>query len=241
MDKAREILEKIKDEKIEPKSRWRFLLKDYMIWVAFASSILVGSVAFSVIIFLLSNNDWDIYRYLDKNFISYLFLSLPYVWIIILALFAFIACFNYKHTKNGYRVNPIAIVLISILISIFLGGIMFKNGLGQTIDYTLSKNIPYYEKVLIHRHAVWNNPERGLLSGEIIKIEDKNNFSIISFNKENWEITGDDIYWRGPVIQAPGERIKIIGRIERDNIFKAQEVRPWMGSGRGMHQRMLKH
>ncbi|MDD3498462.1 MAG: hypothetical protein PHH24_03085 [Candidatus Moranbacteria bacterium] len=237
MDKAKEILERIKEKKIKPRSRWKFMLKDYAIWIFFGLSILIGAMAFSVIIFLLNDNDWDVYKYLDKNFASYFLMSLPYVWIIILALFFFLAYFNYRHTKTGYRVNPIAIVLTSILISVFLGGIMFGSGFGRLIDIVLSRSIPYYERMLVYRQAVWNNPERGLLSGKIIEIENENNFSIRSFDGNDWEVVGDSIYWRGSAMQRPGERIKLIGKIKSGNVFEAREVRPWIGGkGRGMHR-----
>jgi hypothetical protein len=236
MNNAKEIFDKIKEKKIEPRSKWRFLLKDYLIWVFFGLAILIGSMAFSVIIFLLTDNDWDVYKYLDKSFTSYVILSFPYLWIIILASFSFLAYFNYRHTKVGYKINPIAIVLVSVLISIFLGSILFKSGFGQAIDYTFSKNIPYYEKMIIYRQALWSNPEKGLFAGRIIEINNKNNFYIKSLDGEKWQIVGDDILWKGSVPQELGIRIKIIGEIDSDNIFIANEIRPWIGKGGGMHR-----
>lgn len=239
MDKASEILSKIKEKKIEPKSRWRFLLKDYMVWVFFGSAILVGAMAFSVIIFLLNDNDWDIYEHLDKSFASYLLLSLPYLWIIILSLFSFLAYFNYRNTRNGYRVNPVAIVLVSVLLSVVLGGVSFGAGFGRVIDSTFSENIPYYENMIMYRQAVWNNPEKGLLSGTITEIEDNDNFYIEDNEEEDWEIKGEDILWRRPETQEVGEKVKVIGEKEDEDTFVAEEVRPWIGQGRHARQNKI--
>jgi len=232
MNNAKEIFNKIKEKKIEPKSKWKFLLKNYLIWVFFSLAILVGSIAFSVIIFLLTDNDWDVYKYLDKNFISYILLSLPYIWIIILIIFSFLAYLNYKHTKSGYRINPITIVFISILLSVFAGGIMFSIGFGKIIDSTLSKNMPYYEKMIGYRQAVWNNPEKGLLAGKIIKINNENDFYIKSLDDKDWQIVGDNIFWKGSTSSELDMRIKIVGEMRDDNIFYAKEIRSWTKGGR---------
>ncbi len=236
MDKAIEILSKIKERKIEPKSKWRFLLKDYMVWLFFVVAIAVGAMAFSVIIFLLKDNDWDIYEHLDKSFASYLLLSLPYVWIVILAVFSFLAYLNYKNTRNGYKLNPVAIVLVSVLLSVALGGVSYGAGFGRVIDSTLSENIPYYENMIRYRQTIWSNPERGLLSGTIIEIEDDDNFYIEDSAEEGWEIKGEDILWRRPEIQEVGEKVKIIGEKENENTFIAEEVRPWIGRGKRMQE-----
>ena len=230
---AEKILKTIKDKQIRPKSKWFFLLKNYLIWTLFTISVFIGAIAISVIFFSLADNDWDIYRNLNKNISTYILISLPYIWIVILTSFSFLAYFNYKHTKRGYRINPLMIVSGSIFISIFLGIAFYFAGLGQIIEYKLSNNIPYYEKIIAHRFIMWNNPERGLLAGKIIKIDSANNFYIKALDNKVWKIIGNNILWQGKAEKGSGERIKIIGKMMGSDVFVAREVRPWIGKCMG--------
>jgi hypothetical protein len=229
MSKAKDILRKIEEEKIEPKSKWLFLVKDYLIWFLFLLAIVIGSVAWSVIVFLLLDNDWDVYMHLERSFISSVIISLPYIWIIIVILFYFLAYFNYKHTKGGYKIKPLIIVSVSVLVSIVLGGFLLANGFGRTIDSALSQNVPYYEKMIGYREDVWNNPDKGLLGGRILKMKNENNFLLEGLDDKRWKIVGDNIFWSGHVSPGPGVRIKVIGEKRDDNLFYAEEVRPWIG------------
>ena len=77
---AKKVLEQIKSKGILPKPRWRFLLKDYLIWLFFGLTIIVGSLASSIIIFMVRSNDWDLYNRLHLPFFLK---TLPYFWIII--------------------------------------------------------------------------------------------------------------------------------------------------------------
>ena len=54
---SKQVLEKIKDKKIKPKSKWEFLLKDYVWWFLGILALNIGGLAFSVIIYFLVNND----------------------------------------------------------------------------------------------------------------------------------------------------------------------------------------
>lgn len=235
MSKAKKILKSIKDRKIKPKSKWLFLLRNYLVWLIFGLAIFVGAIATSVIIFSLTDNDWDLYKILDKSSVSYIIMSLPYIWIVILIIFSLLSYLNYKHTKTGYRIEPIKIISISVLLSVFFGSILFTGGFGEFIDYKLSKDIPYYEKMMAQRQLIWSNPEKGLLAGEVVKINSKNDFYIRSLSGEEWHIIGDSILWKGRASGSEGKKVKIIGRILGDNVFIAEEIRPWFSGGRGTY------
>lgn len=237
MDKLTDsIVSKIKKEKIAPAPKWMFLAKNYSIWMLFILAVIIGGLAFAVILFLLTDNDWDIYKQLDKSFGEYLLLSLPYFWIIFLGLFSVAAFYNYKHTKKGYRQSPYLIVVASILASVVIGTVFFYAGLGSKIENIFADNFPYYENFTQHRMDVWNNPERGLLAGTITEADDKDNFILKDFEGKDWEIQSGSASWAGRVIFQEGEQIKIIGEKKNDNIFSAQQIRPWMSRGRGMRK-----
>ena len=51
---SEKVLKEIKEKKIEPAPRWQFLLKDYFVWLSFAASVIIGAIAFCVILYFLS-------------------------------------------------------------------------------------------------------------------------------------------------------------------------------------------
>jgi len=229
-DKVEKIFENIKEKKVKPKARWFFLAKDYCIWGIFAAATILGSLAISVIIFFLTDSDWDLYKYLDKSFWGYVLLSLPYFWLVILAGLAWLAYFNYKHTRKGYLFNPYLVVFASIATSVVLGWGLFANGMGEKIDEILESNFTYYTGVEEHKKEFWSNPESGLLAGEIKEVEEEE-ILLEDFNGKEWQVETDDAQWKKSVSGEAGENVKIIGETEGDETFKAQEIRPWKGNG----------
>lgn len=227
-DRANKILKNIETKKIKPTPKWKFLLKDYFVWGLFGLSTLVGALATGVIIFICNDYDWDIYNYLGKSFWSYGLILVPYFWIIILVLLGFLAYFNYQHTRRGYLLNPYLVIVGSVFISIVLGWFLFNSGIGERVDKFFAKEIPYYQGTEITKQYFWTKPERGLLSGRIDKINSKNNFILKDFKGRHWEVTEEDnIVWRRGANRQVNQEIKIIGKIVKENVFRAQEIRPW--------------
>ena len=226
------ITKKIKEEKIQPISKWKFLMKDYLIWTAFGISVIIGGLAFAVIIFLLTNNDWSIYRNLDKSFIEYTFLSLPYFWIMFLGIFSAVAYYNYKHTKSGYKYNPLLAILASIILSFILGSTLFYAGLGSKIEDAFVDKFPYYKNIMEKRMEIWNNSGQGLLAGTIEKVNDSS-FIIKDLSGKKWEVNIENAVVKKVMVIQEGAMVKIIGRDDGDNLFIAEQLRPWMGGGYG--------
>jgi len=229
-EKVEKIFESIKEKKVKPKSRWFFLVKDYCVWGIFAVATILGSLAISVIVFVLTDSDWDIYKYLDKSFWGYVLLLLPYFWLVILAGLAWLAYFNYKHTRKGYLANPYLVVMVSVAVSVVLGWGLFANGMGGKIDEVLENNFTYYIGAEEHKKEIWSNPESGLLSGEIKEVEDKE-ILLEDFDGKEWQVETNEAQWRKSVSSEAGEEVKIVGKIEDEETFKAQEIRPWQGKG----------
>jgi hypothetical protein len=229
------VLHKIKEEKISPKPRWHFLLRDCFLWLAFAVSVIVGSLAFCVIFTITLNNDWDIYDRLGRTFFQHVIFSLPYLWIILVILFLGLAFYNYKHTKEGYRYEAFTILGLSVIASIVLGALFSASGAGERIDLYLVRNFPGYEKLSCcrNRQDIWLQPEKGLLAGEIMEIEDESDFTLEDFNGFVWQVEKEpDFVRRGPVLEREGEEVKLLGEREDEFIFHAHEMRRWNGNGK---------
>jgi len=225
---SQNVLEKIKEKKIRPRPKWIFSLKDLGFWLMFSASLILGSISTSLIIFIMRNNDWDLYLRLGHSVFKFILITLPYFWLIFLVFFWIISYYNLKKTKSGYKRNSFSIVLINILVSIILGSTLYFCGLGSELEGSLEENIPPYSRMFYQRHEMWNKPDKGLIGGKIIIFESNNNFKIISLGKKEWNILSEDPIIHPRLILQEGRRVKIIGREISGNIFEAKEIRPFI-------------
>jgi len=230
-DLGKKVLERIKAEKIEPKPRWQFLLRDCLIWTAFSISVIVGALSFGVILFVFLSNDWDLYKYLQVNPFQHFIFSLPYLWVIVLLVFLALAYYNYKHTKSGYRWEAYYVWGLSILASVILGLLFhFAFGLGEKIDRALSGNLPVYARIhaYCNRKNVWSQPEKGLLAGEVKKIEDDDGFELEDFKGLAWYVEKDEkLLMPVGFVVVVGRKVKLIGEKRDEKLFRAWEIRTW--------------
>lgn len=227
MSVSEKTLKTIEEKKITPEPRWHFSLRDYFFWFLFFVSIIVGSLATSAILFMLFSNDWDVYEYLDRSLFEHIFISMPYLWISILVLFIFAAYYNFKYTRRGYRYEIYIIVFGSVLISIAAGSVLFYSGLGEGIHEIFMEQVPFYNNLVYDKEDVWDNPRKGLLAGEMTDIEDQDDFILRDFNGKIWLIKRGDPLCCDPALIRRGKEVELIGRMEDDNIFFVNSMRPW--------------
>ena len=221
---SEKILEKIKEKNITPKPKWTFLLKDYSIWLLSVGSLIIGSLAVSVIIFLVRNDDWDVYKHINDSLGQFILLTLPYFWIIFLIIFILAANYNIKHTKKGYKYELHTLVFSGVAISLLLGVFLHNFGVGHAIDKILTHKMPVYTKVIQGKHGRWADPEKGLLAGQIIKIENKDKFKLKDLKENTWVIVKTDNTFVKMVEIKIDERVRIIGAKQGDNVFQAIQI-----------------
>ncbi len=232
MDIEEKTLKTIEDKKITPQPRWHFMLKDYTLRLIFVFSVTFGAMAVSAILFMISDHDWDVYEYLDRSLFEHIFISMPYLWIFALSFLLLIAYYNFEHTRQGYRYEIYKVILGSVFISVVLGAVLFWAGLGKVIHETFSKQVPFYNDLVYDRYDVWDNPQKGLLGGEIINIKDENDFSLRDFRGNIWQIKKKenllclDRCFNESLMRL-GSQIKLIGEPDGGNIFFVKEIRPW--------------
>ena len=232
------LVEKIKEEKMTPKPRWHFLLKDYVVWGAGILALLIGAAAVSVIIYLLKYNGWELREETHKSLLEFFLVTLPYFWLVFLGVFVFILYYNLQHTKKGYRYSVWFIAIAGVLSSIILGGILYLFGVGQRIDNVLGARAPLYETVINRQLSFWLNPEEGRLTGIIASEVIGGNFYLVDPSGTAWQIQGRDLGngYRAADFLKTGEPVNIIGQVVADNIFQAAIIKPLM-PGRGFFDR----
>ncbi len=230
---SNQVLNIIKDNRIKPKPRWYFLTKNYLIWSLFSLSVILGSISFSMVLFITRQLDWDIYRYVGESWLKTVFISLPYFWVIFLLIFLGVAYYNFIHTRRGYRFKIFSILLSSLIISIILGSLFYARGFSESLENIFREKIPYYNKMVYTWERQWMQPERGLITGTIqeIDLSRQTDFVLIDLNNNLWKIEAANALWKGKLAPYPGLKLKIIGQIKDTNIFEAKEIRIWPGEG----------
>ena len=225
-DFDKNLLKKIHDDHLLFKPRWKFLLKEYTIWIFSVILIAIGGLAISVIIYLIRNSDWDVYSSISGNIIFFIFLILPYVWIILLILFIASAQYYIKHTKKGYKHRVWIIVIGTVAISMVLGIVLYKFEFAEIIDEAMLERIPYYGQFSGHPVGRWQHPETGILAGEITDFDESDIFELNDIKGNPWKVSGKN----SADIKIPffviGLRIRLIGRQTGDNNFHADRIMP---------------
>jgi len=220
------ILKIIKEKHIKPKPKWEFLLKNYLIWTIFSLAIIVGSLSTAVVIFIIRNYNWVENH--EFGLLKNLIINIPYFWMIILVLFLFIAYYNFKHTKTGYRYNPYLIIIVSILISLILGSTIYATGFGETLERIFYQRLPFYQNIMHQGGRMFLDPNQGRLAGIISEI--KNNKLIVeSFDGDQWTVLIDDADYFDINMLQPETRVMIMGKMIENNTFEAEMIRPWFG------------
>ena len=234
---SKNTLQQIKKENIKPIPKWQFLLKDSLVWGLFAINLILGSIGFAISLYILGSNDVLLDTSLVKNAWEWIILSIPIAWILLTILFVFIAYYNFKHTKEGYRFTVVKIFIINIVVSVVLGVVINGLGLSQKLNTIFSDHIPFYNHTMDLRSDIWMRPESGYLAGTIVDINsDTKILKIEDLKGKIWDILYQDATVKGRVVLELGEEIKIVGNAVSDNVFEASEIRPWVGNGRQMQE-----
>lgn len=222
---------KIKDERIRPEPRWKYLAKKYSAWLSFFAAALFAAALFSVIYFLLTQLDWDLSATM-RSFPIFYYLSLvPYLWIIPLIAIVFLAFFALRKTERGYRYNFLKVVAAVFGIILAFGTMTTLAGFGGKINGAMVHGFPGYGRLVATKESQWSQPEKGLLAGTIDSVS-KNSVDLQDLSGKDWQIQiGNNTLVRPSVSLESGEMIKIIGQAQNSQSFKADEIRPWQGKG----------
>jgi hypothetical protein len=223
------LITKIKDEKISPKPKWRFLLKNSLIWIMGFISLILGAVATSLIFYMLTGEEF-IFNHPRNNIFEALLFVIPFFWIICLALFSLLVYYYIKHTKKGYKYSARTIIVAITVISIVFGGALSALGVDRLIDDTLGARAPMYDKFINPRIEYWSNPADGRLTGMITDFLEPNSYTLIDPSGLIWIIKIDEEKEVDKVIiDRP---IRVLGEDVGEQVFDVEKVLS-VGPGRG--------
>jgi hypothetical protein len=220
------IMEQIDEDKIVPLPRWRFILLRIFFYLLALMSVIIGSLSVGVIFFLFI--DYNQHGLLEVSYdITDFLLAIPFVWIIVFALFIFITKIIVKHTKKGYKYSLFRIIFISVLLSVIFGSVLNFIGVGKMTHYFLNK-ISIYNFATYDSMDAWDRPTFGRLGGIINSIKDNSNFSIIDFNGQTWQIHLSVSKNNKSFIPELNSTVRMSGSFESSsNIFIAPLIHEW--------------
>lgn len=233
MDKEKEqnnisnkVFEKISDEKVCPKPRWEFVAKNTGIWVFGGVTVVLGSFAVAATLFVFKNIRFELYSATHENFITFTIEFLPYLWVVLLVLFISATHYSIRHTDQGYKYNLTMIIVSSVSLSLIFGSLLYLTGFGQIIDRDFGRHIPLHKTIESHNQKIWNNPERGLLSGRII-ISTSSEIILKDSNDKDWILITSDLPGRGMEVLEKYEKVRVIGKDEENQMFYVCLVMPF--------------
>src|SRR3989339_397673 len=179
------ILRKIKKEHIKLVPKWHFVFRNVLFWIVFVISLFFGALSFAVTLLFLLNTDWSLHDQLHSNFVHFLFISLPYFWIIFLILFAIIAHIDLRHTEKGYRYRTVWMLIGNISIVVISGAIFYNFGLAHEFDERFQKHMPFYGRMM-NREQIWLCDDCGLLAGKIISVDNMEIIILEDLKNQIW-------------------------------------------------------
>lgn len=238
----RKTMERLKKEKLRPLPKWRFVLIDASFWALIVSAVLFSAVAVAVGGYLLFQIDWEALRYMRGGSVGIFFLYVPYIWFAILAVLLASVFYFIRKTKEGYKYKWV-VILFSFLVSALSFGIVAHFArVGKIADDFAYRRIPLYGNFTPGMERMWQRSDDGFLAGTINSIG-KNKVEITDLAGNKWEvIISKETVLGGPLEIEEASFVKIIGRKQTENIFKADTIISGMGrmmrgfDGSGMHR-----
>ena len=211
------VLDLIEREKIKPKTRLYFSVKDKALWSLLLISMIFGSIACSVMIFSFTNSEFGFYDMTNDSFIDFLFRVTPYLWVILFVVFGLIGYENFKHTNKGYRYSFGFIVVVGLVINIVLGIILHSFGVSKIIDHDFSSDSMFIRSSDSLRQDSWNQPDRGILSGQVISYG-STTFVLKDFNGNLWTVSSAYIPDVSLDLISTSSEVRVIG-VKQDVYF----------------------
>lgn len=227
-DFSGKIVDKIKKNKIDVKPKV-FNYKSLLFWLIFAFLIILGGVAFSLMLISIFSFGRENLQYASGGFLKIFFMSIPYLWIVLFGLFAYFGFRAFRSTDKGYRQNFILILLIMFLASFSLGALLHITGVSKRMHQVMTDRVPLYHHLVPTKEGQWSRPGMGMVGGQIIRTG-KDFIVVQDFkSRKTMVVYSDETILGKNVKLKKGERVRVVGeRIDKKS-FKAKVIQSWDG------------
>lgn len=210
------LFERIEKEQVCPHSRLFFQSRELAVWLLWLASVVIGSLAVAVSVFMVTHLQYELYEVTHENFFTFLVEVLPYLWIIVFALMVYVAIYNLKHTKYGYR-YPVPVILLSSIVMSFAGGSALQFfGFGYVVDRTLGHQVSMYTSIDKLEKRLWQMPEDGRLVGKQV-FSTLSPTSTVVFEDtigQRWRMDVSELQSRDIELLASEKPVRLLGKAE---------------------------
>ncbi|MES2966202.1 MAG: hypothetical protein V4668_00275 [Patescibacteria group bacterium] len=235
------VLERIEQEAITPTPRWQFFVGEGILWLIWLGTVIFGSAALSVTAYVALSATYALYEATHENFVTFLIQSMPYLWLVLFSLMAYLTVFEVKKTKRGYRYGTF-VILGSSLACTVIGSVLFHAlGLGYVVDRTLGQQISMYMSMEKSERKMWQMPAKGRLLGEIHTPESGGENEVINFKDTTgalWRISDGEMTDKERALLLSGATVRLLGTTTSEFSFHVCGVFPWL-QGKAMGRREL--
>jgi len=232
------VLGAIESSGAEPRSRWYFLLHEWVVWFVAGLCLMLGSVATALTIYIAQASLF-IERQLSLSDIGLFVSLLPYLWLLLLGAGLIYGLHAYRKTAHGYRAQSGWVVGLSIVLSVFVGSTLHAAGVGATIDRYLLNQVPLYGPMSGYYPEHWQAPHEGVAVGVVDVVEQDHlvlqglDGRVIDVVLEQETVVGEH------VLLEPGASVRVYGSTTDGEVIyvEAEDIRPFRGrggAGRGM-------
>lgn len=229
MSNAQKILSKIQNENIQPKPEWMFTSGEWIKRLVYLVFVLTGSASFSIILYAISVNGFDLIQHFKHSTLESVLVLLPILWLAALLFFLAASVVSVLFTGKAYKYTFGKWMSLTTGISMTLGTLFFITGGAKWLEHSFETNIESYESLLEKKTTIWSQPELGTLSGEITEVGDEF-IRLKDWKKQSWTIETTSAFIAPVLDIQPGVQIKINGQKTGDFGFTAEKIRPWGGA-----------
>lgn len=231
---SKKVLGQIKRKQTQPLPAWRFTLQSLVTWLGFLVFVGLGSLAVSVVLFLVTAHDYTQIAMFRGGPFGYWLRALPFLWLLVLSLLLLAAYLDFRRTETGYRYRSFAVIGGLVAVSLLGGYGLHAAGLGQRTDAKLAKYLPRYRQLAPRGQDLWHQPELGMMVGQVTAVEPPDQLEVKCHMGEQWRVRLPASY-TGPLPEV-GDRLRVFGepadvRLPRPGDplpeFTAETVLPW--------------
>lgn len=221
-----EIIERIKEDNIQPHSKRYFLLKNYVMWAFFGLVILLGGLVTSIDIHLFRSAAEDLGELENLGFFNFILTAMPYFWIVLTLAFVTIAISYYRQTKTGYRHEFVSIVITGFCGMLILGLIFHFAGISRAVQQYLLRSYlrPYYQPLVFTEYDIWLKPQSGFFIGRVNERLSTSTIIIVDPDNKSWKITGTSTFITN---LSTGDLVKVHGTTTDDGSIRTFIIKRW--------------
>lgn len=226
------LLERIDSEDVRPRSRLFFQGRECVVWLFWLLSVLIGALAVAVSLFVLRYHQYSLYEATHNNFLIFLADVLPYLWITVFGVMVYLAIYNLRHTKHGYRYPVWVIMLSSVVLSLAGGATLQLLGFGYAIDDTLGRHMPMYMSQEKAERQLWQAPNDGRLLGRQVHATVASTTIVIfeDATGDRWRLDITELSLRDRDLLSSKQKVRLLGKLQNAQLhhFHACGAFPWM-------------